>query len=338
MELLSKMRKMRTITPPDAICSIGIFCGIGIGKSLPIRQRGKARAREAKKIQYDKCCHSSFKAVSKCLDLHSILCLLVGSKDKTPAYDSVSLALYGSKEFKDLVQYLSSLPRISEHCSEVNVGLTSQIHDSIKFAVRDCVWGDLFSSVGSKCFTIDGELKGSALSDLSEDSYVSEFSAVVSSEFELENKFAIKLNNKDSLNVKFDETQQFKFLYTEESLYARVGKAGCIVMDFVYNLGSSEALAKTYFGMMKHQFKDNASPDTADMRTVINFCIPEVSQCPNSIAEISKIYREGNLAKKVSKHRSGVFHDKRERASKKYVVSKAVDSLRRTKRGCPYFE
>ena len=153
------------------------------------------------------------------------------------------------------------MPRISEHCSEVNVGLTSQIHDSIKFAVRDCVWGDLLSSVGSKCFTIDGELKGSALSDLSEDSYVSEFSAVVSSEFELENKFAIKLNNKDSLNVKFDETQLFKFLYTEESLYARVGKAGCIVMDFVYNLGSSEALAETYFGMMKHQFKDNGSPD-----------------------------------------------------------------------------
>ena len=67
---------------------------------------------------------------------------------------------------------------------------------------------------------------------------------------------------------------------------------------------------------MKHQFKDNVSPDTTDMRTVINFCIPEVSQCPNNIAEISKIYKEGDLDKKISKHRSGIFFDKQESLKK----------------------
>ena len=114
------------------------------------------------------------------------------------------------------------------------------------------------------------------------------------------------------------------------------GKEGCIILDFVYNLGGSEALAETFFGVMKYQKKDNAAPETADMRTLINFCIPEVSQCPNAISEISSLYREGSLASKVARHRSNIFYDTRGRASKKYRVSKTIDSLRKKSTGCSY--
>ena len=113
-----------------------------------------------------------------------------------------------------------------------------------------------------------------------------------------------------------------------------IGREGCIVLDFVYNLGGSEALAKTYFGVMKYKKKDNASAETADMRTLINFCIPDVSQCPNAISSISNLFREGSLASKVARHRSKIFYDSRGRAAKKkkkkkkYKVSKVIDNLR----------
>ena len=75
------------------------------------------------------------------------------------------------------------------------------------------------------------------------------------------------------------------------------GREGCFILDFVFNMGGSEALAETYFVAMKHQFKDNSSVETADLRTLVSFCFPDVSRpnCPNAINEISKIYRVGDL-------------------------------------------
>ena len=35
--------------------------------------------------------------------------------------------------------------------------------------------------------------------------------------------------------------------------------------------------------------------NTADMRKLMNFCLPEVSQCPTSIDTIVKIYRDADL-------------------------------------------
>ena len=74
--------------------------------------------------------------------------------------------------------------------------------------------------------------------------------------------------------------------------------------------------------------KDNLDPNTADMRKLIHFCVPKVSQCPNSIDAIVRIYRDSHLKHKVSQHRSNIFYDSRGRAAGKYAVIKAIDNLR----------
>ena len=60
----------------------------------------------------------------------------------------------------------------------------------------------------------------------------------------------------------------------------------------------------------------------------MNFCLPEVSQCPTSIDAIDKIYRDSHLKHKVSQHQSNIFYNSRGRAAGKYAVSKELDNLR----------
>ena len=115
-----------------------------------------------------------------------------------------------------------------------------------------------------------------------------------------------------------------------------IGRESCFILDFAFNMGGSEALAETYFGVMKHQFKDNSSSETADLRTLIDFCYPDVSKCPKAITEISKIYIKGDIQKKAAPHRQPVFLDSRARTANKYNVSKAIDKERKKQTGCLY--
>ena len=88
---------------------------------------------------------------------------------------------------------------------------------------------------------------------------------------------------------------------------------------------------------MKHQFKDNAHCETADMRTVLSFCLPDVANCPNAVKDICRIYRNGDLTNKVAPHRAPIFYDKKGRALNKYETSKAIDN-QRNKEGCNYID
>ena len=109
-------------------------------------------------------------------------------------------------------------------------------------------------------------------------------------------------------------------------------------MDYVYNLGGSEAIAETYFKVLESQRKDNQDPSTIDMRTFLSFVLPDPSKCPIAIEEISKIYRNGrnDLHNKVKRHRSNIFTDSRNRAQNKYKVSKSVDTFRNQQSNISY--
>lgn len=99
-------------------------------------------------------------------------------------------------------------------------------------------------------------------------------------------------------------------------------REACTILDIAYNIGGSEAIAETYFGVMTSQHKDNQSNDTLDMRTLISFCMPKLSKCPNAVSAIAEIYLKGDLAHKVAKHRSFLFTDAKQRAASKYRVSR----------------
>lgn len=131
-----------------------------------------------------------------------------------------------------------------------------------------------------------------------------------------------------SFIVRFLEQHFIKFLYTDKNVYSRLGKELCFVLDFAFNLGGTEAMAESFYSVMISQLKNNQSNDTMDMRTLIDFCFPEPSACPNAINRIAEIFTKGCSKYNIAKHRSQLFYDKRGRAAGKYLVSKAVDAHR----------
>lgn len=108
------------------------------------------------------------------------------------------------------------------------------------------------------------------------------------------------------------------------------------ILDFAYNIGGSEAIAETYFGIMKSQIKDNHDAETTDLRTLIKMCLPEPSCCEEIMGKIAEIYKRSDLPKNIKPHRSNIL---KERAVKKYHTSKTIDNFRlKRSSGCPYFK
>ena len=134
---------------------------------------------------------------------------------------------------------------------------------------------------------MQGPLAGKSLSDVETDSFVTKFSVDESSNcFHLEDKFRLSLSSGSEFIVNFDEQFLWNQLYTHKLLTEEIGREGCFILDFAFNSGGSEALAETYFGIMKHQYKDNSLVETAGMRTIVSYCMPDVSRCPNAVSEI----------------------------------------------------
>ena len=160
--------------------------------------------------RYKNCCHPSFKLISKCLDLHSLVSMLCGLRaeaEQNP-YDLVLLCLYGLEEFKEIYNYVSSIPHLTSRNLSFHPALAQQQYDKIKSTVASIIWGDNFQEIGSTLFKIISDpLTGKLLSELEGDSFITEFTTVVSSQFELEASFDVKLSTSDGkLRVKFEES------------------------------------------------------------------------------------------------------------------------------------
>ena len=54
------------------------------------------------------------------------------------------------------------------------------------------------------------------------------------------------------------------------AVYKIIGQEGCNVLYFAYNIGGSEAIAETYFGVMKPQIRDNHDSNKTGMRSLVN--------------------------------------------------------------------
>lgn len=157
-------------------------------------------------------------------------------------------------------------------------------------------------------------------------------------EFQLEEHFSIKLEGaSDQVCLALSEAAIWKEIYTNPVVYNLLGRVACVVLDVVYNMGGSEAIAESYYSVMNSQrFDGGQLNETLDMRTLVDWCLPPVLACPNSVSAIAKIYREGDDGK-VNKHRCQLFHDKKGRAYNKYVTSKLLDKQVNVDRRLPFF-
>ena len=144
----------------------------------------------------------------------------------------------------------------------------------IKQAMVSLIWGGLSQTVGTSVLNIKSEpSSGKTLSELEGDASVTKFGiSENSSEFTLQEAFTIKLSTCESvLRVVLDETKLYESFYENKIITDMLGREKCFILDFVFNMGGSEALAETYFGAMKHQFKNNSAVETADLKTLIVF-------------------------------------------------------------------
>ena len=295
-------------------------------------------------MRRDKCIHPVLQKLANCVDLPTLLQKVCGSMSTLISgkpYNEVNLLLHGAEDFEELIGHLEKAPYLSNSPDiTFHKVMAPRIYDSIKNSVVSTVWGDNFLNVGAKMFEIVcGEKKGKLLADVIPDhSSVCDFTIAESSRtFTLEPQYFIKVDSVTTkFKVKFLKSQLWESIYTDSALYSIIGREGCIALDFAYNIGGSEAIAETYFGVMKSQIKDNHDPNTADMRSLVKFCLADPSHCPSAINEIAKIYREGDLKRKVRRHRTNIFIDKKQRASRKYVVSKAIDNFRNKSLGVSY--
>ena len=208
--------------------------------------------------RFDQCSHESLHLLAKCLDLHQIISHLSGKRKSSGSpYCPLNLARYGKDEFGSFCRYTKQLIEskgiVDLHIHE---DLSSLLHDKIKAGMAEVIWGDLFTNIGCQMFQIvSGELKGKTLQQLAGDPYVEEFSVEsCSREFTLENTFSIKLNTMaGNVSVKLNESLLYKAIYENSRLSSLIVPEGCYLIDLSYNLGGSEALAETFFGVMTYE-------------------------------------------------------------------------------------
>lgn len=290
-----------------------------------------------------KCLHTVQVTLAECIDFTAIAKCLVGNRNDHCPYNEVDLAMKGQEEFKSLYNYLAECPHVVETSLNFHPVLASRTHDKIKQAVASTIWGANLDTIGLPMLKIvDGPNKNKTLFEIESiinhpNLMVDSFSKEqISESFTLDPVFKITFVGLEAVfNVKIVKSVLWESLYNTPSFFNIIGKEGCFILDFAYNIGGSEAIAETYFGIMKSQMKDNHNPETTDLRTIIKMTLPEPSCCPEAIKEISKLYINGDK-KNIKKHRNNVLL---ERAARKYKTSKAIDNFRfKESAGCSYIK
>lgn len=170
---------------------------------------------------------------------------------------------------------------------------------------------------------------------------ITEFSPFLESGcFCLEHDFSIKLSNSDDrLRVQLDEEKLWEQIYKNEAFYTAIGPEACIILDFAFSLGGSEAVVESYYSVMTAHRKDGGlENENLDMRTMLDWSLPPVLSCPNFIKEVALVHRQGDVKGKVSKHRNPVFCDPKERALNKYTFSKVLDKQLQSSKGFSFIK
>jgi len=159
---------------------------------------------------------------------------------------------------------------------------------------------------------------------------IKSFEPVSQNKFGMYNKYKIVTSCSDEpIIAHLDETLLWSLIYTNKSLYSRLGREVCILLDIAYNLGGTEAVAESYYSVMESQRQDGGQcNNTLDMRTLIDWCMPNVLACTNQISAIAKIYHAGDQLGGVAKHRSPVLMNNK--------PSKVMTRIQTEKKGLPH--
>jgi hypothetical protein len=193
----------------------------------------------------------------------------------------------------DFVDFVSNLPHVRESDSlSIDPVLSHLLYDRLQETLVLTIWGELRHVIGTKFSHL---LSGKPLSTLSDDFFVEKFPEEKTKDFNLQSNFKIKISTKDKLIcLTLNEGKLYSLIFSDSKLYSAFLKELCTILDVALSLGGSEAIVESYYAVMKSQHQDRGQEnETLDVRTLVDWSLPYVIQCPKTIAEIAKMYRSG---------------------------------------------
>lgn len=117
-----------------------------------------------------------------------------------------------------------------------------------------------------------------------------------------------------------------KVLYRNADIFNCLGEDVCIVLDVALASSGCKAIVEGFYCVIKVHAKSGGQLNKVLMeRAAVDCALPHSFACPSTITNIGKLYTSGNQKLGIQRHQSAAFFDARERAARKYHVSKVID-------------
>jgi hypothetical protein len=101
------------------------------------------------------------------------------------------------------------------------------------------------------------------------------------------------------------------------------------MLDVALSLGGSEAIVESFYGVMDSQQQCGGQDnDTLALRTKVDWCLPDITQCLPFASECAKLYVQGGDG--LARHYVGGLQ------SSKHIVSKVYDRHASSSTRLPY--
>jgi hypothetical protein len=184
--------------------------------------------------------------------------------------------LHGISSFKEVADYVSNLHYGGESgFLNINSVVCILPFDKLKEFLVSAVWGELLHIVRTEIFY---QLSGEPMSKLGDDFVVEKLPEEANASFQLQKNFVVKILNKDApLTIALNEGVFYSLIFTKEELYTILGKDLCISLDMFLSLGDSEAVAETYYAVMKSEPHVGGQENkTLDMQMLVEWSLPSV--------------------------------------------------------------
>ena len=163
------------------------------------------------------------------------------------------------------------------------------------------------------------------------------FERINDNNFDLQERYILKLFDGSSLQVVFCEDLFIHCLYTDATLYNTVGRECCVIFDIFYTKKTgTEAVVESFYRVMSTQEQDGGKKlETLALRSRIDWCLPAVLQCEKPVKEIAKLYLTGDEEPKLKKYNIPIFRN-RQTIKNHTEVSKVLTKISTSKRRLPF--
>ena len=252
--------------------------------------------------------------------------------------DRITWETDGTEEFQEFYNDVCNIPHVRA-LADRNRDLGLLPHDSnmilkrFKTTLQKMVWFGLGNCAAS-AVNMFVDSKGNAVDEFSESNLLSLSTA---SEAVLDQWFELRFASGINVKAKLSEENVIASFYNNQTISDSLGKEMCIALDVALAAGGCEAIVEGFYSVVAaHKKNGGQGNNVLVQRAIVDWSIPDPISCPETMAEISHLYTEGDKKLGIAKHRLPLYFDERGRAARRRNVSKVIDRLRTETPRCPH--